>query len=78
VVLNQVLVRGSDDDATRAIRAAIEASGKAWFGLTMWRSRPAFRLSISSWRTRDQDIDDLVDLLVQARQTTFHIGERKG
>ena len=67
VVLNQVLVRGSDDDATRAIRAAVEASGKAWFGATMWRGRPAFRLSVSSWRTRDQDIDDLVDLLVQAR-----------
>ena len=42
VVLNQVLVRGTDDNATRDIRAAGEASGKAWFGATMWRGRPAF------------------------------------
>ncbi len=69
VVLNQVLVRGADDDATRAIRATVEASGRAWFGATMWRGRPAFRLSISSWRTRDQDIDDLVNVLVGARKT---------
>jgi glutamate/tyrosine decarboxylase-like PLP-dependent enzyme len=67
VVLNQVLVRGADDDATRAIQKAVEASGKAWFGATMWRGRPAFRLSISSWRTRDQDIDDLIDVLVEVR-----------
>ena len=69
VVLNQVLVRGADDDATKAIRAAVEATGKAWFGGTVWRGRPAFRLSISSWRTRDQDIDDLVDLLVEVRNS---------
>jgi glutamate/tyrosine decarboxylase-like PLP-dependent enzyme len=67
VLLNQVLVRGADDDATKAIRVAVEESGKAWFGTTMWRGRPAFRLSVSSWRTRDQDIDDLSDLLIDIR-----------
>lgn len=71
VVLNQVLVRGTDDNATRDIRAAVEASGKAWFGATMWRGRPAFRLSISSWRTSDLDIDQLVDELVKARNATL-------
>ena len=71
VVLNQVLVRGTDDNATRDIRAAVEASGKAWFGATMWRGRPAFRLSISSWRTSDLDIDELVDELVKARNATL-------
>lgn len=69
VVLNQVLVRGVDDEATKAIRAAVEETGKAWFGATMWRGRPAFRLSVSSWRTQDQDIDDLVDLLIEVRDS---------
>lgn len=67
VVLNQVLVRDPDDEATIAIKAGVEASGKAWFGTTQWRGRPAFRLSVSSWRTRDEDIDDLTELLAQMR-----------
>jgi glutamate/tyrosine decarboxylase-like PLP-dependent enzyme len=67
VVLNQVLVRGATDEQTEAIRLAVEASGEAWFGATVWRGRPAFRLSISSWRTRDRDIDALLSLLVTVR-----------
>jgi glutamate/tyrosine decarboxylase-like PLP-dependent enzyme len=70
VVLNQVLVRCATDDQTTAVRLAVESSGEAWFGPTVWRGRPAFRLSISSWRTRDQDIDALVALLVKARTET--------
>jgi glutamate/tyrosine decarboxylase-like PLP-dependent enzyme len=67
VVLNQVLVRGASDEQTLAIRLAVEASGEAWFGPTVWRGRPAFRLSVSSWRTLDNDIDRLVEGLVRAR-----------
>ncbi len=67
VVLNQVLVRGATDAQTAAIRLAVEESGEAWFGGTMWEGRPAFRISISSWRTRDDDIDALVALLVRCR-----------
>lgn len=67
VVLNQVLVRGSTDAETAAIRLAVEASGEAWFGATIWRGKPAFRLSISSWRTRDEDIDALAALLIRVR-----------
>jgi aromatic-L-amino-acid decarboxylase len=69
VVLNQVLVRGASDDETHAIRAAAQASGEAWFGATVWRGRPAFRLSVSSWRTRDEDIDHLAALLVRQRRS---------
>jgi glutamate/tyrosine decarboxylase-like PLP-dependent enzyme len=67
VVLNQVLVRGKADEETLAIRAAVEASGEAWFGATVWRGRPAFRLSVSSWRTADEDIEALVTLLIRIR-----------
>jgi len=56
VVLNQVLVRGSTDQATTAIRDQALANGTIWFGQTMWQGRPAFRLSVSSWRTTDADI----------------------
>ena len=69
VVLNQVLVRGASDAETAAIRSAVEASGEAWFGGTVWRGQPAFRLSVSSWRTGDEDIDALVKLLIRVRNS---------
>ena len=63
VVLNQVLVRAGSDAATVAIREAAQASGETWFGPTVWEGRPAFRLSVSSWRTENADIERLADLL---------------
>ena len=53
VVLNQVLFRFEDDDATDAVVAAVQASGEAWLGGTVWDGRRAIRLSVSSWRTDD-------------------------
>ena len=63
VVLNQVLVRCSSDEETLAVRDRALAFGEVWFGATVWRGRPAFRLSVSSWRTTDADIDRLLDVL---------------
>lgn len=67
VVLNQVLVRAATDASTHAIREAAAASGEVWFGPTVWHGRPAFRLSVSSWRTRDADIDATVALLARLK-----------
>ncbi|PJG45495.1 aspartate aminotransferase family protein [Sphingobium sp. LB126] len=64
VVLNQVLVRADDDERTQRICRAAQASGVAWFGMTRWEGRPAFRLSFSSWRTNQENLDKLVALLV--------------
>ncbi|KVN82485.1 pyridoxal phosphate-dependent decarboxylase family protein [Burkholderia ubonensis] len=63
VVLNQVLVRAATDAQTVAIREAAQASGEVWFGPTVWQGRPAFRISVSSWRTEEAHVDRLVDLL---------------
>ena len=68
VVLNQVLVRADTDEQTVAIREAAQASGEVWFGATVWKSQPAFRISVSSWRTRDEDVDRLVALLCALRK----------
>jgi glutamate/tyrosine decarboxylase-like PLP-dependent enzyme len=65
VVLNQVLVRAKTDEETVAIREAAQASGETWFGGTLWQGRPAFRISVSSWRTQDEHIDRLVELLAR-------------
>jgi glutamate/tyrosine decarboxylase-like PLP-dependent enzyme len=71
VVLNQVLVRADSDEQTLAIRLAAQQSGDVWFGPTLWQGRPAFRLSVSSWRTTDADIQRLAELLIalKARHT---------
>ncbi|KVC70442.1 pyridoxal-dependent decarboxylase [Burkholderia ubonensis] len=63
VVLNQVLVRAATDAQTVAIREAAQASGDVWFGPTVWQGRPAFRISVSSWRTEEAHVDRLVELL---------------
>ncbi|MEX6504459.1 pyridoxal phosphate-dependent decarboxylase family protein [Pseudomonas zhanjiangensis] len=70
VVLNQVLVRADTDAQTQAIRQAAQESGQVWFGPTVWQGRPAFRLSVSSWRTSDADIEALIELLVELKEQT--------
>ncbi|NBD08917.1 pyridoxal phosphate-dependent decarboxylase family protein [Corallococcus silvisoli] len=63
VTLNQVLFRCTSDAQTLAVRAAVQASGDAWFSGTVWQGRPAMRISVSSWRTQDTDVDALLALL---------------
>ena len=67
VVLNQVIARGRTDSETAALRVAVENSGEAWFGPSVWAGRPAFRLSVSSWRTKDADIERLIQQLARLR-----------
>lgn len=66
VVLNQVLVRCGNDAETARVRQAVLETGAGWFGNTMWGGRPAFRLSLSSWRTRHEDVVALADALIAA------------
>ena len=56
VVLNQVLVRFESDDVTDAVVAAVQASGEAWAGGTLWDGRRAIRVSVSNWQTSDDDV----------------------
>ena len=60
VVLNQVLFRFGDDATTTGALAAVQASGEAWMSGTEWEGRPAIRLSVSSWRTTEADIERTV------------------
>ncbi len=56
IVLNQVLFRFADDATTNAVLAAVQRSGEAWMSGTTWDGRSAIRLSVSNWRTTDDDI----------------------
>lgn len=63
VVLNQVLVRGLDDEATESILTKAQSTGRVWFGGTVWQGRPAFRISLSSFRTQERHVQELVEIL---------------
>jgi glutamate/tyrosine decarboxylase-like PLP-dependent enzyme len=60
VVLNQVLVRftsPSGDNVTPAVMTAVQNAGVCWCGGTTWAGAPAMRISVSNWRTTEEDID---------------------
>ena len=67
VVLNQVLLRFEDDEATNAVLASVQESGEAWMGGTTWDGRAAIRISVSSWKTTEADIDRTVAAFEAAR-----------
>lgn len=58
VVLNQVLVSFGNEDATRRVIAGLQEEGICWCGGTQWQDRTVMRISVSSWRTIDQDVED--------------------
>jgi glutamate/tyrosine decarboxylase-like PLP-dependent enzyme len=60
VVLNQVVVDFGDPARTDAVIAAVQQEGTCWCGPTIWRSRKAMRVSVSSWSTTDADIDQSI------------------
>ena len=60
VVLNQVLLRFADDEITHAVLEAVRRSGEAWMSGTTWNDRFAIRISISNWRTSDDDVSRTV------------------
>jgi glutamate/tyrosine decarboxylase-like PLP-dependent enzyme len=74
VVLNQVLFRFEDDEATDAFVAAVQEGGEAWLGGTVWDGRRAVRLSVSSWRTSEDDVERAAAAFSAAR--TAHAASR--
>jgi glutamate/tyrosine decarboxylase-like PLP-dependent enzyme len=65
VVLNQVLVRFGDAQATRDVIAELQADGTCWCGLTQWQGQVAMRISVSSWATTDADVQRSLAAIVR-------------
>jgi glutamate/tyrosine decarboxylase-like PLP-dependent enzyme len=57
VVLNQVLVSFGDDDRTDRVIDRVQRSGECWMGATTWHGQRLMRISVSSWRTTEADVD---------------------
>jgi glutamate/tyrosine decarboxylase-like PLP-dependent enzyme len=59
VVINQALVAIVGDESGEATTAAVERiqeDGTCWLAGTTWRGRPAIRVSVSNWRTKEEDV----------------------
>jgi len=70
VVLNQVLVTFGDAGRTKRVIAGIQNEGTCWAGVTVWQGHTAMRISVSSWRTTDADVDRSVEAMIRmARET---------
>ncbi len=75
VVLNQVLVRFDGDAAdpdgtagdarTRAVVDGVQRDGTCWLGGTVWQGRAAMRVSVSGWRTTEEDIDRSAEAILR-------------
>ena len=65
VVLNQVLVCFGDDARTRAVIADVQDEGTCWCGGTVWHGRTAMRISVSSWATTDDDVEQSVSAILK-------------
>ncbi len=70
VVLNQVLVAFGDDERTAKIQSAIQEAGTCWCSGTRWRGRAALRISVSSWATGTEDVEDSLDSILAAHRET--------
>jgi len=65
VVLNQVLVSFGDPARTRQAIERVQRDGTCWCGPTEWQGRTAMRISVSSWATRDEDVDRSVAAILR-------------
>jgi len=65
VVINQVLVSFGDDETTRKIIAEIQTDGTCWCGGTVWQDHVAMRISVSSWATTEEDVEQSLSAILR-------------
>jgi glutamate/tyrosine decarboxylase-like PLP-dependent enzyme len=65
VVVNQVLVSFADAEKTREVIRRIQEDGTCWCGVTEWQGKTAMRISVSSWATTEEDVDQSLEAMVR-------------
>jgi glutamate/tyrosine decarboxylase-like PLP-dependent enzyme len=68
VVINQVLVSFGDAEKTLRTISRLQAEGTCWCGSTVWQGRTAMRISVSSWATTKDDVDQSLAAMVKAAE----------
>jgi glutamate/tyrosine decarboxylase-like PLP-dependent enzyme len=57
VVFTQVCVSFGSDDVTREVAVRLLKDGTAWMTPSTWHGQAVLRISVSNWRTTDEDLD---------------------
>jgi glutamate/tyrosine decarboxylase-like PLP-dependent enzyme len=57
VVFTQVCVSFGSDEVTREVAARLLKDGTAWMTPSTWHGQAVLRISVSNWRTTDEDVD---------------------
>jgi glutamate/tyrosine decarboxylase-like PLP-dependent enzyme len=57
VVFTQVCVSFGTDEVTREVAARLLKEGTAWMTPSTWHGQAVLRISVSNWRTTDEDVD---------------------
>ena len=65
VVLNQVLVKFKTDAMTERVIKRVQEDGTCWCGGTQWQGHTAMRISVSSWATRAEDVQQSLDAIIR-------------
>ncbi len=65
VVLNQVLVSFGSDEATQRVVSSVQSDGTCWCGGTKWHGKAAMRISVSSGKTTDEDVEQSVRAMLR-------------
>jgi glutamate/tyrosine decarboxylase-like PLP-dependent enzyme len=66
VVLNQVLARFGDGERTREVIERVQADGTCWLSGTEWAGEHAMRISVSNWRTNEDDVERSAAAILEA------------
>ena len=57
VVFTQLCVSFGTDEVTREVAARLLQEGTAWMTPSTWHGQAVLRISVSNWRTTDEDVD---------------------
>jgi threonine aldolase len=60
-----VLVSFGSDETTRCVIAALQKDGSCWCGGTVWHGRAAMRISVCSWATTDEDVEESLAAMIR-------------
>jgi hypothetical protein len=72
VVINQVMVSFGSAARTLEVIRRVQEDGTCWCGGTVWRGNTAMRISVSSWVTTNDDVEQS---LAAIRRIASEIGD---